>query len=173
MATIPQSPPPAPEVLAAPPNSSAIWHSSVSYTHLADALEIHLNPAQELIMKEGDREFYWLEALAGLVSRLHIPVIVKEVGFGMSQQTISQWEQVGVRWINVAGTGGNNFARIEDRRNHELDLSDLVNWGLSTPESLLEAQQKSPSTHLIASGGITCPLDVIKAGVLGLSLIHI
>ncbi|MEK1439844.1 type 2 isopentenyl-diphosphate Delta-isomerase [Limosilactobacillus fermentum] len=133
----------------------------------ADALEIHLNPAQELIMKEGDREFYWLEALAGLVSRFHIPVIVKEVGFGMSQQTISQLEQIGVRWINVAGTGGTNFARIEDRRNHELDLSDLVNWGLSTPESLLEAQQKSPSTHLIASGGITCPLDVIKAGVLG------
>ena len=118
-------------------------------------------------MKVGDREFYWLEALAGLVSRLHIPVIVKEVGFGMSQQTISQLEQIGVRWINVAGTGGTNFARIEDRRNHELDLSDLVNWGLSTPESLLEAQQKSPSTHLIASGGITCPLDVIKAGVLG------
>lgn len=133
----------------------------------ANALEIHVNAAQELIMQEGDRKLYWLETLAELTTRLNVPVIVKEVGFGMSKETIAQLEQVGIKWINVSGTGGTNFAQIEDQRNHELNFTDLHSWGLTTPESLLEAHFKRPTTHLIASGGITSPLDVVKAGVLG------
>lgn len=134
----------------------------------ADALEIHLNVAQELIMPEGDRDFHWQNHLKDLIRRVDIPVIIKEVGFGMSRATIEQLQHLGARIINISGRGGTNFAAIEDHRNHSAHFSDLHDWGLTTPESLLEAQGTTNNrTTIIASGGITCPLDVIKAGVLG------
>lgn len=131
----------------------------------ADALELHLNAAQELVMPEGDRQFYWLDNIAHLVDGLDVPVIVKEVGFGMSRRTIERLQKVGVQLINVSGRGGTNFAMIENRRNHQLDMADLADWGQTTPESLLEARDSQAT--IIASGGVTCPLDVVKAGVLG------
>ena len=131
----------------------------------ADVLELHLNAAQELVMPEGDRQFYWLDNIARLVAGLDVPVIVKEVGFGMSRTTITRLQEAGVKLINVSGRGGTNFAMIENRRNHQLDMADLDDWGQTTPESLLEA--RNADATIIASGGITCPLDVIKAGVLG------
>lgn len=131
----------------------------------ANALELHLNAAQELVMPEGDRDFHWLDNIASLVDKLDLPVIIKEVGFGMSRTTIDRLKDAGVQLVNVSGRGGTNFAMIEDRRNHQLDLDDLADWGQTTPESLLEARGNKAT--IIASGGITCPLDVVKAGVLG------
>ena len=57
----------------------------------ADALEIHINTGQELVMKdsEGDRLFYWLENINRIAENLDVPVVVKEVGFGMSQKCLS------------------------------------------------------------------------------------
>ncbi|MCH3922947.1 type 2 isopentenyl-diphosphate Delta-isomerase [Limosilactobacillus sp.] len=133
----------------------------------ADALELHLNAAQELIMPEGDRAFHWLDNIGHLVEELPVPVIVKEVGFGMSKRTISRLIKAGVSYINVSGRGGTNFAAIENRRNHQLDLADLEDWGQTTPEALLEARAVQPTVNLIASGGIVSPLDLVKAGVLG------
>ncbi|MCG4788178.1 alpha-hydroxy-acid oxidizing protein, partial [Roseburia faecis] len=69
-------------------------------------------------MPEGDREFFWQERIKKLVSQLSIPVIVKEVGFGMDKKTIARLQKLGVRYINVSGRGGTNFAAIENRRNH-------------------------------------------------------
>ncbi|WP_251547064.1 type 2 isopentenyl-diphosphate Delta-isomerase [Limosilactobacillus caecicola] len=132
----------------------------------ADALEIHLNVAQEAAMAEGDRNFHWRANIQQLVEELPVPVIVKEVGFGMSRATIQQLMSLGVKTINLSGRGGTNFVQIENRRNHVADFSDLTNWGLTTPESLLEAAGLDQVT-LLASGGVTGPLDVIKAGVLG------
>ena len=86
----------------------------------ANALELHLNAAQELVMPEGDRDFHWLDNIAKLVDQLDVPVIVKEVGFGMSKATIDRLHNAGAQLINVSGRGGTNFAMIEDRRNHEL-----------------------------------------------------
>ena len=83
----------------------------------------------------------------------------------MSRTTINRLQEAGVKLINVSGRGGTNFAMIENRRNHQLDMADLDDWGQTTPESLLEA--RNADATIIASGGITCPLDVIKAGVLG------
>lgn len=131
----------------------------------ANALELHLNAAQELVMPEGDRNFHWLDNIASLVNKLDLPVIVKEVGFGMSRTTIDRLTNAGVQLVNVSGRGGTNFAMIEDQRNHQLDLDDLADWGQTTPESLLETRGNKAT--IIASGGITCPLDVVKAGVLG------
>nr|WP_305069117.1 type 2 isopentenyl-diphosphate Delta-isomerase [Limosilactobacillus kribbianus] len=133
----------------------------------ADALELHLNAAQELIMPEGDRAFHWLNNIQHLVQGLSVPVIVKEVGFGMSKRTISRLIKAGVTNINVSGRGGTNFAIIENRRNHQLDLADLEDWGQTTPEALLEARAVQPAVNLIASGGIVSPLGLVKAGALG------
>lgn len=134
----------------------------------ADALEIHLNVAQELIMPEGDRDFHWQNHLKELIQGVDSPVIVKEVGFGMSKATIEQLQHLGAQIINVSGRGGTNFATIEDHRNHSAHFKDLHEWGLTTPESLLEAQGSiNDGVTIVASGGVTSPLDVIKAGVLG------
>ena len=134
----------------------------------ADALELHINSAQELVMADGDRDFHWLANIKTLVENLDIPVIVKEVGFGMDASTISALQSIGVANINISGRGGTNFAAIENRRNHQVDFSCLDNWGQTTLESLLEARAaKTTQENIIASGGICSPLDVIKSGILG------
>ncbi|WP_375663995.1 alpha-hydroxy-acid oxidizing protein, partial [Bartonella sp. CL63NXGY] len=101
-------------------------------------------------------------------------VIVKEVGFGMDQEAIKQLHQMGVQYVNISGRGGTNFARIEDRRNHQTSFADLHNWGQTTPESLLEARQAHlEDLTVVSSGGICTPLDVIKSGVLGASAVGV
>ena len=135
----------------------------------ADALELHLNAAQELVMPEGDRRFFWLDNLRELAAALTVPVIVKEVGFGMNKTDVAKLAQAGVQAINVSGRGGTNFALIENRRNHGEDFSSLAQWGQTTPEALLEARAAKTGRPIIASGGISSPLDVIKAGALGAS----
>lgn len=139
----------------------------------ADALELHLNAAQELIMPEGDRSFYWLDNIHNLVKTLDVPVIVKEVGFGMNKTDISRLVNAGVTTINVSGRGGTNFAMIENNRNHQEDFAKIANWGQTTPESLLEAHAAKTNSHIIASGGICSPLDVVKAGVLGANAVGV
>jgi isopentenyl-diphosphate delta-isomerase len=134
----------------------------------ADALELHINTAQELVMADGDRDFHWLTNIKSLINHLDVPVIVKEVGFGMDASTINLLQSIGVKLINISGRGGTNFVAIENRRNHLSDFSFLNNWGQTTLESLLEAKKvRKRETQIIASGGICSPLDVIKAGILG------
>lgn len=130
----------------------------------ANALEIHINAAQEIIMPEGDRSFKWLANIQKIVEHMTVPVIVKEVGFGMSKENIQQLTQHGVKYINVSGNGGTNFALIEGYRNHK-QFIDMSNWGISTVQALLES--RNSNIDVIASGGIVSPIDVIKAGILG------
>lgn len=141
----------------------------------ADALELHLNAAQETAMAEGDRAFRWAERIRAIVNQLNVPVIVKEVGFGMAAESIAALHQLGVQTVNVAGRGGTNFALIEDRRNHEDDFSELGSFGLTTVESLLEGQLVAPAQRpvLLANGGVTAPLDVVKALALGASAVGV
>lgn len=135
----------------------------------ADALEIHLNAAQETVMPEGDRAFLWRDHLREIITHLSVPVIIKEVGFGMTSQSIQELAELGATIVNVAGRGGTNFAMIEDRRNHEESFADLYDFGLTTPESLLEARRVATTSRptILASGGITSPLDVMKSLALG------
>lgn len=134
----------------------------------AKALQIHLNAAQEIVMPEGDRAFsHWVDAIKTLVNSLKVDVIIKEVGFGMSRETIHQLKQLGVKIIDVSGKGGTNFIRIENRRRQESNMDYLNEWGQSTVESLLEAYEYKDSLDLVASGGLRHPLDFLKAFVLG------
>ncbi|SFC29792.1 isopentenyl-diphosphate delta-isomerase [Alkalibacterium subtropicum] len=137
----------------------------------ADALQIHLNAPQEIVMPEGDREFSdWIENIQSIVEGLDRPVIVKEVGFGMSRETVQLLESIGVKLIDISGKGGTNFAQIENYRRKDFKLDDFEAWGQSTVASLLEAQESVSQASLIASGGIRRPMEIVKALALGASL---
>lgn len=133
----------------------------------ANALSIHLNPIQELVMSEGDRSFKtWAENIKSIVTNLKIPVIVKEVGFGMSDETISKLISLGVKYIDVSGKGGTDFAKIENDRVGRQDQF-LEGFGFSTVESLLMSEKYQKEAEFSASGGIRNALDIVKALILG------
>ncbi|RST08984.1 type 2 isopentenyl-diphosphate Delta-isomerase [Streptomyces sp. WAC07149] len=132
----------------------------------ADALQIHLNSVQETVMPEGDRSFgHWPAAISAIAGAVEVPVIVKEVGFGLSGRTVAHLAGLGVAAADVAGRGGTDFARIENGRRPEGDYAYLEGWGLSTAEALLDARDSG--LPLLASGGIRHPLDAVRALALG------
>lgn len=136
----------------------------------ADALQIHINAVQEAIMPEGDQSFRgWLSLIRDIQQAISVPLIVKEVGFGISRQTFQQLMDHGVRYVDVAGRGGTNFAIIENQRRSQ-PMAYLNDWGLSTVESLLQGKA-FPQLQLIASGGIRHALDVVKSLALGASMV--
>ena len=133
----------------------------------ANALQIHINAAQETVMPEGDRDFHWLSNINQLTTNLDVPVIVKEVGFGMTAETVTKLIETGVKAVDISGRGGTDFAKIENVRRPNKDMAYLADWGLTTVESLLEMRRLSTRPVIIASGGIKTPLDAIKALILG------
>lgn len=134
----------------------------------ADALQIHLNAPQEIVMPEGDRDFsHWADNIQAINHKIALPLIVKEVGFGMSRETVALLKTLGVKNIDISGFGGTNFSQIENFRRTDFSYADLENWGLSTPASLLETQKFVGDLNIIASGGIRRPLDVAKSLALG------
>lgn len=140
----------------------------------ADALQIHLNVIQELVMPEGDRDFsMWLSNIKDIKSKAKVPIIVKEVGFGMSRETIKKLVDTNIDAIDVSGFGGTNFAAIENYRRQNTKYAYLNDFGQSTVISLLEAQAFTNKTDIIASGGIRNPLDVIKSLALGAKAVGI
>jgi isopentenyl-diphosphate Delta-isomerase len=133
----------------------------------ANALQVHLNAPQEIVMPEGDRDFHlWEKNIRDIVKNVGVEVIVKEVGFGMSRQTVNQLIHLGVKTVDVSGRGGTNFIRIENAR-RPIALEYLDEWGLSTVESLMDCYSLSDKVDVIASGGIRHPLDMAKAFALG------
>lgn len=155
----------------------------------ANALQIHLNAAQELVMSEGDRDFSaWLNNIEAIVRELDsmkVPVVVKETGCGMSARDVLRLQNVGVRAVDVGGRGGTNFVAIENaRRGRKSDYEFLDSWGLTTVESLLDIAQcdeilceprdcadscDSARMQVFASGGVRTPLDVVRSLRLGAS----
>ena len=139
----------------------------------ASAIHLHMNSAQELLMPEGDREFkFWLENIKYLVDQVNVPIIIKEVGFGFSKESIQKLIDVGVKNIDISGRGGTNFASIENMRS-KFPMDFMMDWGQSTVESLLEANQFKDQVNVIASGGIRNMLDVAKALALGAKFVGI
>lgn len=140
----------------------------------ADALQIHLNPAQELAMEEGDRDFAGVSNnIKNIVDNIHKPIIIKEVGFGISKDVAERLYQLGIRNIDVAGSGGTNFIEIENLRNPATDLTDLYSWGIPTAASLINCRQLPNDLNLIASGGIRSGMDIVKSLALGANVVGI
>ncbi len=140
----------------------------------ANALAIHLNPLQELIQPEGEPRFKGiLQRITNLVNDIEIPIIVKEVGSGISDDVAIRLENSGVRSINVAGSGGTSWAGIEKIRAHlhnnyiKSELGDLFwDWGIPTALSILLVS-KSVDIPIIASGGLRNGLEIAKCLIIG------
>lgn len=130
----------------------------------ADALQIHLNTVQEAAMPEGERNFQWLDNMLAIRQEVTKPIIIKEVGFGFDQDSLLKLKNAGFNLFDVAGSGGTNFAEIENRRNDH-DVSYLEDIGLSTVLTALIANKLDLNYYV--SGGVRSPLDVLKGLSLG------
>lgn len=129
-------------------------------------LQVHVNLMQELLMPEGEREFcQWKGNLADYATKMPVPVILKEVGFGMDLKTIEMAHKLGIKTVDISGRGGTSFAYIENQRGH--NRSYLDEWGQSTVQTLLNAQPMIDKIEILASGGVRHPLDIVKCLVLG------
>lgn len=137
----------------------------------ADALVFHLNPLQEAIQPEGQRNFTGLlEKMGEIAAGLSVPVIVKEVGSGISGALAAKLVAAGINIIDTAGVGGTSWARIEAARAQAPDLdAQFVHWGIPTPDSIRQCKS-IPGASVIASGGVRTGLDVAKAIALGADL---
>ncbi|WP_158735317.1 type 2 isopentenyl-diphosphate Delta-isomerase [Alteribacillus sp. YIM 98480] len=134
----------------------------------ANALQIHLNVIQELVMPEGDRDFNGaLETISEIAASLHVPVIIKEVGFGLSYEAVTQLKQTNVQVVDTGGNGGTNFAEIENKRRNE-PFEFFNKWGLAAVPSIVESvHAASRSISVIGSGGVRNGYDIAKAIALG------
>jgi isopentenyl-diphosphate Delta-isomerase len=137
----------------------------------ADGLSIHLNPLQEAVQREGDTRFGGvLEAIAAVVARLApLPVLVKEVGFGLAGADVAALCDAGVAAVDVAGAGGTNWALVEGRRDERSArvAAAFADWGLGTVTALAEAAAAAPELPRIASGGLRDGVDCAKCLALG------
>lgn len=135
----------------------------------ADAVCIHLNPAQELIQPGGDRDFRGgVAALTRLVRELPCPVVVKETGCGLSRKVGERLLAAGVRVADVSGAGGTSWVKVEALRADDTQRAlgeTFADWGIPTAAALLGL--RGGGLELIASGGIRTGLDVAKAIALG------
>lgn len=134
----------------------------------ADGIYLHVNPLQEAIQPEGDSEFAGLAAkLPAIVHDSPVPVLLKEVGCGLSVADIAQGWQAGIRHFDIAGYGGTSWSRIESHRSRDTLGLAFQDWGLPTADALIRAHRHHPEAFLIASGGVRSGLDMAKAIALG------
>ena len=119
-------------------------------------------------MPEGSRNFNeWENNLKEFVKNIkNTPLVLKEVGFGMTSDTIKKGIELGIKTFDISGRGGTSFAYIENRRNGNR-FTYLNDWGQTTLASLLDIQKFTEKVEIIASGGVRNPLDIIKALILG------
>ncbi len=138
----------------------------------ADALEIHLNPAQELMMPEGDRYFSGLlDNMMQIRDKVDVPVIVKETGCGIAGESYSLLAENGFTFFDCAGCGGTNFPVIEARR-ADVEPEEMAFWGNPTAWSLLDAAATlDDESFLIASGGIDDAAKAVRAFALGADMV--
>lgn len=140
----------------------------------ADALVVHLNPLQELIQPEGEPKYKGvLSKIKEICVNFDIPIIVKEVGAGISMEVARKLQSAGVSAINVAGSGGTSWAGVEKIRaetahdSNKINLGELFwDWGIPTAVSLIEVR-RSVKMPIIASGGIRNGLEIAKCIALG------
>ena len=141
----------------------------------ADALVLHLNPLQEALQPEGNSNFAGLLARIERVCRaLEAPVIVKEVGWGISARVARDLAAAGVAAIDVAGAGGTSWSEVERHRaptaQRRRVSAAFANWGIPTAESLIQVRASLPALPLIASGGLRDGIDAAKSIALGADL---
>jgi len=141
----------------------------------ADALVLHLNPLQEAVQPEGDVNFADLaRKIEAVCRRLEVPVIAKEVGWGISERTARLLIDAGVSALDAAGSGGTSWSQVEMFRAptdlHKRVAATFRDWGIPTSESIQMVRRVSADLPLIASGGLRSGIDIAKAVALGANL---
>ena len=141
----------------------------------ADALILHLNPLQEAVQSGGDANFAGLaKKIEWICKKLEVPVIVKEVGWGISEKTASILAECGVSAIDVAGAGGTSWSQVEMHRAPDEFTRQLaatfVEWGIPTADSILNVKKVAPNMIVFASGGLKDGLDIAKCLALGATI---
>jgi isopentenyl-diphosphate delta-isomerase len=138
----------------------------------ADALYLHLNPLQEALQVGGDTNWKGLDKkIEQVCKKIKVPVIVKEVGWGISEKTAKRLADCGVAGIDVAGAGGTSWSQVEMYRSPDEFMRKLaatfVGWGIPTAEAIINVKRFAPNLHILASGGINDGLDIAKCLALG------
>jgi len=141
----------------------------------ADALILHLNPLQEALQDAGDTNFAGLsKKIEEICKKLEVPVIAKEVGWGISERTAKLLADCGVSAIDVAGAGGTSWSQVEMHRAPDEFTRELaatfVGWGIPTAESILNVKKAAPDITTFASGGLKDGLNIAKCIALGATL---
>jgi isopentenyl-diphosphate delta-isomerase len=138
----------------------------------ADALVLHLNALQEALQIEGDTDFSGLLAkIATVCSALDVPVIAKEIGWGIAPDLVRRLLDAGVSAVDVAGAGGTSWSEVERHRlNSRVKArvaAAFAGWGIPTAQAIRDARATAPTSLIFASGGIRDGVDVAKAIGLG------
>lgn len=141
----------------------------------ADALYLHLNPLQEAVQDAGDTNWVGIaKKIEDVCKKLEVPVIAKEVGWGISAKTAKVLADCGVSAIDVAGAGGTSWSQVEMHRAPDEFTRQLaatfVGWGIPTAESILNVKKAAPEMTIFASGGLKDGLDIAKCIALGATL---
>jgi len=141
----------------------------------ADALYLHLNPLQEAVQDAGDTNFADLaRKIEDLCKQLGVPVLAKEVGWGISERTARLLANCGVAGIDVAGAGGTSWSQVEMHRAPDEFTRQLaatfVGWGIPTADSIINVKKAAPGIPIFASGGLKDGLDIAKCIALGATL---
>jgi len=139
----------------------------------ANGLILHLNPLQEALQVGGNTNFSGLVAkIQAICQGLSVPVVVKEVGWGISEEVAGKLAAAGVAGIDVAGAGGTSWGEVEGRLGPDQTLAEaFAEWGIPTTLSIQLARRAAPQVLIIASGGIRSGLDAAKAIALGADLV--
>jgi isopentenyl-diphosphate Delta-isomerase len=141
----------------------------------ADALILHLNPLQEALQPEGDHNFSNLTSkIEDIAKNLEVPIIIKEVGWGISTQTAQKLVDAGAAAIDVAGAGGTSWSqvemhRIEDRYRAQT-AGAFIDWGIPTCQSIQNVRNVSKEIPLFASGGLKTGIEIVKCLALGANM---
>ncbi|MDR0677775.1 MAG: type 2 isopentenyl-diphosphate Delta-isomerase [Holosporaceae bacterium] len=141
----------------------------------ADALVLHLNPIQEVFQIEGNTDFSGLlRKIEKVCSSMNYPVIVKEVGYGISLSVAKKLQNAGVYGIGIDGAGTISWTNLESNRSNDIVVKNSAqafqNWGNPTADSLQEITKNLTNIKVIASGGVRSGVDIAKSIALGANL---
>ncbi len=141
----------------------------------ADALILHLNPLQEALMEEGNTNFKGLlNKIEEVVKNIPVPIVIKEVGWGLSVEVARKLINIGVQGLDVAGAGGTSWSEVEKRRASSEKIKEIAgafkDWGIPTADSINNIRHEFKDFPLIASGGLKNGVDIAKSIAMGANL---
>jgi isopentenyl-diphosphate delta-isomerase len=141
----------------------------------ADSLFLHLNPLQEAVQREGNINFSGLlNKIEEVCQKLPVPVVIKEVGWGISADLSKRLFNAGVSGIDISGAGGTSWTQVERFRLSEpgdIKVAEaFLDWGIPTADALTSVREENPDKLIIASGGLKTGMDISKSLALGANL---